>query len=168
MSKFKVGDLVYIPPFDYVYLYDNDRPSYEITEIMQEDTWENVGGTYNVPVKSYKYKVNNGGRIETVDQVMGLPNLKINGIDILDFRINGNNITKIKKDEGEWVFVQGKGYQPTHPNRHIYTLSDNSDVESDAYHITNVMTGGRSRTRKNKHKHKKSRKLRRKTKRSHK
>jgi hypothetical protein len=160
----KVGDFVYIPPFDNSHIvYDKDRPSYEIKEIKSR-----IGGvkSYHFVEDDYEEKIyllDINNEIKPFDFVKSIPNIKINSIDISNFKINGHNITKIETDMGEWNFVEGKGYQPTYPNRYKYTLSDNSIVLSDEYNITNEVINGGRRTRRKTKKYKKSKKLRRKS-----
>ncbi len=164
MSKFIVGNLVYIPPIVYNLIYDKNKPSYPIKEIQTTEEYVQQGygsGNY-APETKYNFIVNINGEDKSFNHVKLLPNLQVNGINISEFKINDKTIDKIEIDEGNWNFVHGKGYIPEYPNRLKYTLSDNSIVYSDEYKITEVVSGGRSRTKKNK-KYKKSRKLRRKS-----
>ena len=171
MSTFKIDDLVYIPPFNYSIVYDIDRPKYKIVAIESYITAE--AGIHPQDINyttSYKYMVETTEGIKPFDEVRGVPNIQLTKtndsnfkVNIQDFKIDDKTIKKIEENHGDWVFVDKQGWRPPYPNRHKYTLSDNSVVESEEYTITkvNVMPGGRSRTIKNKYK--KSRKLRRKT-----
>jgi hypothetical protein len=140
MHRFKVGDLVDVPPFMYLrFIYDKDKPSYPIKEILIENIIKNFGygsGNYRNETE-YKYLVDIDGEIKQFDIVKHLPNFQIDGISISDFQINGKNINKIEFVPGEWILINGE-HQPTYPNRHKYTLSDNSIVESSEYNILNI------------------------------
>lgn len=171
MLKFKVNDLVYISPFVYPIIYDINKPSYPITNIETEKVWEQQGyGTSNGNyVDKYEYSVDVDGETKQFTKVMALPNITIDGTNITDFKINGKTINKIEIDEGNWTFIEGKGYQPQYPNRHKYTLSDGSIVENSDYKILSKLSlgGKRRRTRKNR-KSKKSKKSRKSNRRRHK
>jgi len=167
MTTFKIGDFVYIPPFDNNIVYDKNKPTYEIVDIIKEEVWEQQGygnATYE-PVVKYRYLVNVYGEIKEFNEVKGLPNLDINNININEFKIDDKTIHKIEKNEGKWEWREhGKSPSPEYPNRHKYTLSDGSIVESSDYAIVNKLGGKRMKTRKNK-KSKKTKKFLRKSKR---
>ena len=103
------------------------------------------------------------GNIKGEQNIEGVRKIKINGVDVENFTINGKEINKIKSDFGIWNFVPGKGYQPSNPNNYLFTLSDGVVVNNNEYTITDepMTLGGKSRkrrTRGSKRKHKKSRK----------
>ncbi len=177
MSKFKVGDLVYIrqKPFNYTLVYDVTKPIYKITNLQTTPEIHFstvVNGNKFDENNKYNYWVditdgiNHEIKLYEEEYIVAVP--KINNEDVKNFLIDGKKIKIIETDEGEWTWKEGKGYNPQYPNRYKYTLSDGSIIKNDIYTITNATSGGGGgKTRKNKRhkKPKKSRKLRKKNRR---